>query len=68
MTFNSYRTDENGNIIESENKTYCSCCGEEVTDDPRGYWTSEYFKNHMTNEKAMYLVLCVPCFKRTFNF
>lgn len=60
--------DNKGEIIESKNKTFCSCCGEDVSEDIRGYWCSESFKNHTTNEKAMYLVLCVPCFKRTFNY
>ena len=48
--------------------TYSSCCGEDVTDDPRGYWCSEKFENHTTDERVRYLVLCVPCFKRTFNY
>ena len=68
MTYSSCLTDKDGNVIECENKTYCSCCGEDVTDDPRGYWCSEKFENHTTDERVRYLVLCVPCFKRTFNY
>lgn len=68
MIYNSCLTDKDGNVIEFENKTYCSCCGEDVTDDPRGYWSSEYFKNHTTNESKWYLALCSSCFKRTFNY
>jgi len=68
MTFSSTFINEDGKIIETENKTYCSCCGIDVTDNPEGYWTSEYFKNHVTEGCVRYLALCNSCFERTFRF
>ena len=67
MYVNWYRTDENEEIIEqSEMKTYCSCCGRNITDENK--YCTEFVKCHETNEKFIQPVWCESCIKHIIRY
>ena len=68
MTFQTYKTDENGNTEELKCRIYCSCCGKDVTDDEDGFFSTEFVKNHTTNETIIKPVLCNSCAEWAFRY
>lgn len=69
MIYQTYITNENNEVVEkSDMRIICSCCGKDVTDDEEGYFGTDFFKNHTTNEKIVFPVLCNSCTRCTFRW